>query len=65
MILKTVGIAFSVLLCSSHALATPQLMIEELFTASRTPGGQVVSYHEGPPAMRVYAITSPVGDKFT
>ena len=63
MILKTVGIAFSVLLCSSHALATPQPMIEELFTASRTPGGQVVSYPEGTPEMRVYRITIPVGAK--
>ena len=58
--LKTVGIAFSVLLCSSHALATPQPMIEELFTASRTPGGQVVSYPEGTLEMRVYRITIPV-----
>ena len=63
MILKTVGIAFSALLCSSHALATPQPMIEELFTASRTPGGQVVSYPEGTPEMRVYRITIPVGAK--
>ena len=63
MIWKTVGIAFSALLCSSHALATPQPMIEELFTASRTPGGQVVSYPEGTPEMRVYRITIPVGAK--
>ena len=38
-------------------------MIEELFTASRTPGGQVVSYPEGTPEMRVYRITIPVGAK--
>ena len=34
MILKTVGMASSLLLCSSHALATPQPLIEQLFTAS-------------------------------
>ena len=63
MFLKGIGIASSLLLCSSHALATPQPMIEEFFTASRIPGGRIVSYPEGTPEMRVYRITIPVGGK--
>ena len=44
-------------------MATSQPLIEQLFTASRTSGGQVVSYPEGIPEMRVYRITIPVGAK--
>ena len=57
MFLKGIGVASSQLLCSSHALATPQPMIEEFFTASRIPGGRIVSYPEGTPEMRVYRMT--------
>ena len=64
MILKTVGIVLSsVLLGSIHASAAPQPIIEELFTANRTLGGQVVSYPDGTPEMRVYRITIPVNAK--
>ena len=38
-------------------------MVEELFTANRTLGGNVVAYPEGTPEMRVYRITLPVGAK--
>ena len=62
MFLKTLGMASSLLLCS-NVLATPQPVVEELFTANRTLGGQVVSYPEGIPEMRVYRITIPVGAK--
>ena len=62
MFLKTVVMASSLLLCS-NVLATPQPVVEELFTANRTLGGQVVSYPEGIPEMRVYRITIPVGAK--
>ena len=44
-------------------MATSQHLIEQLFTASRSPGGRVVSYPEGIPEMRVYRITIPVGAK--
>ena len=44
-------------------MATSQPLIEQLFTASRTSGGQVVSYPEGIPEIRVYRITIPVGAK--
>ena len=64
MFLKTFGLAAStVLLCSAHAMAAPQPMIEELFTANRTLGGQVVSYPDGTPEMRVYRITIPLNAK--
>ena len=50
MILKAVGLAVSsVLLGSVHALAVPQPIIEELFTANRILGGQVVSYPDETP----------------
>ena len=62
MFLKRVGMASSLLLCS-NVLATPQPVVEELFTANRTLGGQVVSYPEGTPEMRVYRFTIPVGVK--
>ena len=62
MFLKTVGMASSLLLCSNVS-ATPQPVVEELFTANRTLGRQVVSYPEGIPEMQVYRITIPVGAK--
>ena len=66
MILKAVGLAVSsVLLGSVHALAAPQPIIEELFTANRTLGGQVVSYPDETPEMRVYRITIPVNAKIS
>ena len=44
-------------------MATSQPLIEQLFTASRTSGGRVVSYPELLPEMRVYRITIPFGAK--
>ena len=44
-------------------MATSQPLIEQLFTASRTSGGRVVSYPEGISEMRIYRITIPVGAK--
>ena len=61
---KIFGIAAaSVLLYAGHALASPNPVVEELFTANRTLGGRVVVYPEGTPEMRVYRITLPVGAK--
>ena len=55
--------AASLLLYSGHALASPNPVVEELFTANRTLGGRSVAYPEGTPEMRVYRITVPVGAK--
>lgn len=64
MVSKIFGIAAaSVLLYAGHALASPNPVVEELFTANRTLGGRVVVYPEGTPEMRVYRITLPVGAK--
>ena len=64
MILRASGLAAaSVLIFSGAALASPQPITEELFTANRTLGGRVVAYPEGTPEMRVYRITLPVGAK--
>ena len=51
------------LIFSGAALASPQPITEELFTANRTLGERVVAYPEGTPEMRVYRITLPVGAK--
>ena len=64
MILRASGLAAaSVLIFSGAALASPQPITEELFTANRTLGERVVAYPEGTPEMRVYRITLPVGAK--
>ena len=64
MLSKLFGIAAaSLLLYSGHALASPNPVVEELFTANRTLGGRRVAYPEGTPEMRVYRITLPVGAK--
>ena len=55
--------AATALLLSGHALASPKLVVEELFKANRTLGGKVVAYPEGTPEMRVYRLTLPVGAK--
>ena len=39
----------------------PQLEIQELFKASRTPGGRMVAYPQGTPEMRVVRVGLPVG----
>ena len=64
MILRASGLAAAaVLIFSGAALASPQPITEELFSANRTLGGRVVAYPEGTPEMRVYRITLPVGAK--
>ena len=64
MILRASGLAAaSVLIFSGAALASPQPITEELFTANRTLGERLVAYPEGTPEMRVYRITLPVGAK--
>ncbi len=64
MILRASGLAAaSGLIFSGAALASPQPITEELFTANRTLGERVVAYPEGTPEMRVYRITLPVGAK--
>ncbi len=64
MVSKLFGIAAaSLLLYSGHALASPNPVVEELFTANRTLGGRIVAYPEGTPEMRIYRITVPVGAK--
>ena len=64
MILRASGLAAaSVLIFSGAALASPQPITEELFTANRPLGERLVAYPEGTPEMRVYRITLPVGAK--
>ena len=41
--------------------AAPQPEIQELFKASRTPGGRMVAYPQGTPEMRVVRVGLPVG----
>ena len=59
--LKQLGWAAGLMLLSSSVQAAPQPEIQELFKASRTPGGRMVAYPQGTPEMRVVRVGLPVG----
>ena len=59
--LKHLGWAAGLMLLSSSVQAAPQPEIQELFKASRTPGGRMVAYPQGTPEMRVVRVGLPVG----
>ena len=59
--LKRFGWAAGLMLLTSNVQAAPQPVIQELFKASRTPGGRVVAYPQGTPEMRVVRVGLPVG----
>ena len=58
--LKQLGWAAGLMLLSSSVPAAPQPEIQELFKASRTPGGRMVAYPQGTPEMRVVRVGLPV-----
>ena len=49
------------MLLASRVQAAPQPEIQELFKASRTPGGRMVAYPQGIPEIRVVLVGLPVG----
>ena len=59
--LKRFGWAAGLMLLTSNVQAAPQPVIQELFKASRTPGGRVVAYPQGTAEMRVVRVSLPVG----
>ena len=59
--LKQLGWAAGLMLLASSVQAAPQPEIQELFKASRTPGGRMVAYPQGTPEMRVVRVGLPVG----
>ena len=59
--LKQFGWAAGLMLLASSVQAAPQPEIQELFKASRTPGGRMVAYPQGTPEMRVVRVGLPVG----
>ena len=59
--LKQACWAAGLMLLASSVQAAPQPEIQELFKASRTPGGRVVAYPQGTPEMRVVRVSLPVG----
>ena len=59
--LKRFGWAAGLMLLTSNVQAAPQPVIQELFKASRTPGGRVVAYPQGIAEMRVVRVSLPVG----
>ena len=59
--IKRFGWAAGLMLLVSSVQAAPQPEIQELFKASRTRGERVVVYPQGPPEMRVYRVSLPVG----
>ena len=59
--LKQFGCAAGLMLLASSVQAAPQPEIQELFKASRTPGGRMVAYPQGTPEMRVVRVGLPVG----
>ena len=59
--LKQLGLAAGLMLLASSVQAAPQPEIQELFKASRTPGGRMVAYPQGTPEMRVVRVGLPVG----
>ena len=59
--LKQFGWAAGLILLASSVQAAPQPEIQELFKASRTPGGRMVAYPQGTPEMRVVRVGLPVG----
>ena len=61
--LKRFGWAAGLMLLTSNVQAAPQPVIQELFKASRTPGGRMVAYPQGTPEMRVVRVNLPVGAK--
>ena len=59
--LKQACWAAGLMLLASSVQAAPQPEIQELFKASRTPGGRVVAYPQGTAEMRVVRVSLPVG----